>query len=60
MLLVDGKENYSLISLDGVILVPLYQVIDKLMCVKPDEVLRNGKRVCPNCGAYMQERREDD
>ena len=53
MLLVDGKENYSLISLDGVILVPLCQVIDKLMCVKPDEVLRNGKRICPNCGQEM-------
>lgn len=53
MSLVDGKENYDLISIDGLILVPLVQVIDKMMCVEPDVIIRNGKKICTNCGSIL-------
>lgn len=54
MLLVDKREQYDLISIDGLIVVPLCQVIDTLMSVKPDVIVRKGKKVCPNCGANME------
>ena len=53
MLLVDEREKYDLISVDGEIFIPLYQVIDDLICIQPDAIIRDGKRVCPNCGADM-------
>lgn len=58
MLLVEDREKYDLISVDGLVLIPLFQVVDKLMCVTPDVIIRNGKRICPNCGAKMKG--EDD
>ena len=54
MSLVDNKEKYDLISIDGLMLVPLVQVIDLMTSVKPDVVLRNGQKYCPNCGAKME------
>ena len=55
MELVEHKERYSLISLDGLILVPLVQVIDALSGIKADVIVKNGKKICPNCGARMGE-----
>lgn len=53
MLAVSGKENYDLISIDGLICVPLFQVIDKLMSVTPDVIVRNGVKYCPSCGTEI-------
>jgi len=58
MLLVDNKEKYDLISMDGLMLVPLVQVIDLIASIKPDIVLRHGKKYCPNCGTKMVEPQE--
>lgn len=54
MELVENKERYSLISLDGLILVPLVQVIDAISGIKADVIVKNGKKICPNCGAEMK------
>lgn len=54
MFLVDNKERYDIIKLDGLDVVPLAQVIDKLTSVEPDVIIRKGKKICPNCGADMR------
>jgi len=50
MMLVPNREQYALIELGGVVLVPLHQVIDALSSVKPNWVKRNGVKYCYNCG----------
>ena len=54
MNLVYNAEQYDLLMLDNLILVPLYQVIDKLTDIKPDVIIRKGKKICPNCGAKLE------
>ena len=60
MELVENKERYSLISLDGLILVPLVQVIDAISGIKADVIVKNGKKICPNCGAEMRKERDNE
>lgn len=55
MCLVNKPEQYTLFSLDGLTVVPLYQVIDALLTIKPDVNVVNGIKYCPNCGARMEE-----
>ena len=55
MNLVYNAKQYDLLMLDNLILVPLYQVIDKLIDIKPDAIIKNGEKICPNCGAKMHE-----
>ena len=55
MSLVPNAEKYDLFSIDGCAFVPLFQVVDALMVVKPDIIVRNGKRFCANCGKAMEE-----
>ena len=45
MNLVYNAEQYDLLMLDNLILVPLYQVIDKLTDIKPDVIIRKGKKI---------------
>ena len=54
MNLVYNAEQYDLLMLDKLIYVPLYQVIDELIDIKPDAIIKNGKKICPNCGAEMR------
>ena len=49
MELIPFKEKYHLISIDGIIVVPLFELIDTLSSVKPNIVLRNGVECCPTC-----------
>ena len=53
MNLVYNAEQYDLLMLDKLVYVPLYQVIDELIDIKPDVIIKNGKKICPNCGAEM-------
>ena len=55
MNLVYNAEQYDLLMLDKLIYIPLYQVIDELIDIKPDVIIKNGKKICPNCGAEMGE-----
>ena len=55
--LVDKPEQYTLFKLDGLTVVPLYQVIDALLTIKPDVNVRNGIKYCANCGKKMEEDR---
>ena len=55
MNLVYNAEQYDLLMLDKLIYVPLYQVIDELINIKPDVIIKNGKKICPNCGADMRD-----
>ena len=55
MMLVPNAEKYNLFSIDGCTFVPLFQVIDALMVVKPDINVINGERFCANCGKKMEE-----
>ena len=54
MNLVYNAEQYDLLMLDNLILVPLYQVIDKLIDIKPDAIIKNVEKICPNCRVKMQ------
>ena len=49
MKLVPNAEHYQLISMDGLILVPLNQVFDALSEIKADSIIRNGVECCPKC-----------
>ena len=55
MNLVDNKEKYDLVSMDNVMLIPLFQVIDILSGIKSDVIIRDGIKYCSNCGARMVE-----
>ena len=55
MCLVDKPEKYTLFDLGGLTVVPLCQVIDALLTIKPDVNVVNGVKYCPNCGAKMEE-----
>lgn len=56
MVSVPNGERYNILKVDvggkSTYFVPLFQVIDKIG-IKPDAIIRNGVRVCPNCGAQM-------
>lgn len=54
MCLVDKPEQYTLFNIDGLTVVPLYQVIDALLTIKPDIKVVNGIKYCANCGAKME------
>lgn len=54
MALVDNPERYDIYEGGGYDLVPLIQVLDALSGIKADEIVRNGKRICPNCGAEIK------
>ena len=49
MNLVPFKEKYDLISIDGLVVVPLTQVLDAISEVKADVIERNGVKCCPTC-----------
>lgn len=49
MCLVPNKEKYDLFSVDGMVVVPLFQVIDAISEVKADAIIRNGVKCCPTC-----------
>ena len=50
MKLVPFADKYSLISVEGLIVVPLIQVLDEISSVKADLIRRNGVDCCPKCG----------
>ena len=54
MHLVDKPEQYTLFNIGGLTVVPLHQVIDALLTVKPDVKVVNGIKYCPNCGKRME------
>jgi hypothetical protein len=54
MKLVPKAEQYTLFRVNGMTVVPLFQVIDAIMTIKPDTIRRNGVDYCSNCGAKMQ------
>ena len=58
MNLVYNAEQYDLLMFDKLIFVPLYQVIDKLTDIKPDIIIKNGEKICPNCGHDMRDENE--
>lgn len=58
MKLVPFSEKYNLISIDNVVCVPLFQVIDAISEIKPDIVRRNGIDCCPTCGKPINDKRE--
>lgn len=55
MCLVDKPEKYTLFDLDGLTVVPLCQVIDAILTIKPDVNVVNGVKYCANCGAKLPE-----
>lgn len=55
MMLVPNADKYELISIDGDMFVRLFEVLDAIMVVKPDIIVKNGKRFCANCGKAMEE-----
>ena len=55
MCLVPKADQYTLFSIDRMTVVPLYQVIDAIMTIKPDTITRDGVEYCANCGAKMEE-----
>lgn len=59
MLLVEHKERYNLFSIDvngrGLVVVPLFQVIDAISSVKPNYTIKNGKKYCSNCWQEVTE-----
>ena len=50
MKLVPFAEKYNLISIDGLTLVPLFEVIEAISLIKADIVRKNGVDCCPTCG----------
>lgn len=54
MRLVPKAEQYTLFSINGMTVVPLFQVIDALALIKPDTIKRNGIEYCANCGAKIK------
>lgn len=54
MSLVQKAEQYTLFSIDGMTVVPLFQVLDAIMAIKPDTIRRNGIEYCANCGAEIK------
>ena len=53
MSLVPKSEQYTLFSINGMTVVPLFQVLDAIMAIKPDIIRRNGIEYCANCGAKI-------
>lgn len=49
MLLVPYRHKYNLMSIDGLIVVPLHQVIDDISEPKADYILQDGVKYCPKC-----------
>lgn len=49
MLLVPYRHKYDLMSVDGLIVVPLHQVIDDISEPKADYILQDGVKYCPKC-----------
>lgn len=54
MSLVPKAEQYTLFSINGLTVVPLVQVLDAIMAIKPDTVRKNGIEYCANCGAEIK------
>ena len=54
MRLVPKAEQYTLFSINGTTVVPLFQVIDAITVIKPDTIKRNGIEYCANCGAKIK------
>ena len=54
MSLVPKAEQYTLFSINGMTVVPLFQVLDAIMAIKPDTIKRNGIEYCANCGAEIK------
>lgn len=63
MELVPFAEKYNLLSINGLTVVPLCQVIDALSVIKADYIIRNGIKCCPTCmkpiNGSCEEREED-
>lgn len=53
MYLVPNKEQYDLISIDGLVVVPLVQVLNAISSVKADIIIRDGVKYCANCGRIL-------
>ncbi len=53
MSLVPKAEQYTLLSINGVTVVPLFQVLDAIMTIKPDTIIIDGVEYCANCGAKI-------
>lgn len=56
---VPDYEKYTLFSINKLVVVPLYQVIDKIG-IKPDVIVRDGISYCANCGAKMEVNEDDE
>lgn len=50
---IHDHKSYSFLKLGDVYFVPLFQVVDVLLGIKPDVVIRDGIRYCNNCGAKL-------
>lgn len=59
MNLVPKAEQYTLFSINGMTVVPLFQVIDAIIAIKPDTIIRNGIEYCANCGAKITDKEND-
>jgi hypothetical protein len=60
MSLVPKAEQYTLFSIDKMKVVPLFQVLDAIMAIKPDIIRRDGVEYCANCGARIIKPQESE